>query len=379
MNILIALLAIVFIVLTALVVGRTQKIIKGLDKSTKEVDNEYLGAPDTHNDANGIGLLAFWVISIVGIVWSFMDAKKDFLPEASSEHGLVTDYWFWVSMVVIMIGFFIINTVLFYFSYKYRYKIGRKVTFYTHNNNLEAVWTAIPAVIMAGLVFSGLRVWTKIMDDAPANAEVIEIMGKQFAWTVRYPGASDNKLGKYNYKLMDDIGGNPMGVDFADANSFDDFSNTSELHVPKGKPVLLKIRSRDVLHSVFIPHMRVKMDAVPGMPTKFWFTPIKSTDDMRAELGDAEFNYEIACTEVCGRSHFGMKLLLVVDEPAEYEKWKRSQKPLLTENSALLDKVPANLKAKALKYIVQDTPPAVATTIAIADSSSSGNTSKILK
>jgi cytochrome c oxidase subunit 2 len=377
MTLLIAILSILFIVLTFMVVSKTQAILKGLTKSDVE-ESEYLGAPDKFNSANGVGLFAFWIISIVGIIWSFIVYKKDFLPEASSVHGKETDYWFWVSMIVIMIGFFIVNTFLFLFSYLYRHNKNRKVTFYTHNNNLEIIWTTVPAIVMAGLVFSGLRVWTKITSEAPANAEQIDIMGKQFGWTVRYAGVDDNQFGKYNYKLMDDAGGNPMGVDFSDPNSFDDFSNASEMHIPKGKPVLLKIRARDVLHSVFIPHMRVKMDAVPGMPTKFWFVADKSTADMRAELGKPEFNYEIACTEICGRSHFGMKLLLVVDEPADYEKWKKSQKPLLTENPDLLNKVPDNLKAKAQKYVASDEP-AVEVVPEVVASRVLGNSSKVLK
>lgn len=377
MTLLIAILSILFIVLTVMVVSKTQAILKGLTKSEVE-ESEYLGAPDKFNSANGVGLFAFWIISIVGIVWSFIAYKKDFLPEASSVHGKETDYWFWVSMIVIMIGFFIVNTFLFLFSYLYRHNKNRKVTFYTHNNNLEIIWTTVPAIVMAGLVFSGLRVWTKITSEAPANAEQIDIMGKQFGWTVRYAGVDDNKFGKYNYKLMDDAGGNPMGVDFSDPNSFDDFANASEMHIPKGKPVLLKIRARDVLHSVFIPHMRVKMDAVPGMPTKFWFVADKSTEEMRSELGKPEFNYEIACTEICGRSHFGMKLLLVVDEPADYEKWKKSQKPLLTENPDLLNKVPDNLKAKAQKYVASEEP-AVEVVPEVVASGVLGNSSKVLK
>lgn len=377
MTLLIAILSILFIVLTFMVVSKTQAILKGLTKSDVE-ESEYLGAPDKFNSANGVGLFAFWIISIVGIIWSFIVYKKDFLPEASSVHGKETDYWFWVSMIVIMIGFFIVNTFLFLFSYLYRHNKNRKVTFYTHNNNLEIIWTTVPAIVMAGLVFSGLRVWTKITSEAPANAEQIDIMGKQFGWTVRYAGVDDNQFGKYNYKLMDDAGGNPMGVDFSDPNSFDDFSNASEMHIPKGKPVLLKIRARDVLHSVFIPHMRVKMDAVPGMPTKFWFVADKSTAEMRAELGKPEFNYEIACTEICGRSHFGMKLLLVVDEPVDYEKWKKSQKPLLTENPNLLNKVPDNLKAKAQKYVASDEP-AVEVVPEVVASRVLGNSSKVLK
>lgn len=375
---LVIILAVVFLILTGLVISKTQSIVKGMDTTTEVVDPSVNSEVDSANTANGVGLLVFWFLSIIGIVWSFQDARQYFLPEASSEHGKVTDYWFWVSMIVIMIAFFIVNTVMFYFSYKYRYQKGRKVAFYTHNNNLEIIWTIIPAIVMAGLVFSGLRVWTKVMADAPADAEVIEIMGKQFAWTVRYPGVTNNKLGDYNYKLMDDAGGNTLGVDFSDENSFDDFANTSEMHIPKGKPVLLKIRARDVLHSVFIPHMRVKMDAVPGMPTKFWFTPEKTTEEMRAITGNPDFNYEIACTEVCGKSHFGMKLLLVVEEQVVYNKWKQEQKPMLTENADLIKKVPDNLKAKAMRFLPQE--PVVASAVVDeTEGSSLGNTSTILK
>jgi cytochrome c oxidase subunit II len=376
MTIFLVLLAIVFVILTAMVVSKTQSIIKGVSPDSETKETDYLGAADKYNSANGAGLFIFWILTMIGIVWSFMDAKKYFLPEASSEHGVETDYWFWVSMIVITIAFVIVNTTLFLFSYLYRYKPNRAVSFYPHNNKLEVIWTVVPAVIMAGLVFTGLRVWNKVMADAPANAEIIEIMGKQFAWTVRYPGIVNNKLGKYNYKLMDDAGGNPMGVDFSDENTYDDFSSTTEMHIPVGRNVALKIRARDVLHSVFIPHMRVKMDAVPGMPTKFWFKPTKTTDEMRSELSDANFDYVIACTEICGRSHFGMKLKLVVDDEATYQKWKASQKTMLAENPDLMSKVPDNMKARAMKYLPQvEAAPAVVAAV----SGEAGNASKVLK
>jgi cytochrome c oxidase subunit 2 len=369
MTLLIVILAVVFLVLTVLVLSRTQNLLKGIAKEESKNDDTSV---DSANNFNAYGLMVFWILCIVGLVWSFNASKNDFLisargiwkvlgdvPEAASEHGKVTDFWFWVSMIVITIAFLLVNTVLFYFAAKYRYDKNRKAHYYPHNNTLEIVWTAIPAVVMAGLVFSGLMVWNKTMDEAPANAEVIEIMGKQFSWTVRYPGVDNNKLGNFNYKLIDESIGNEMGIDFSDENSFDDFTNTQELHVPKGKPVLLKIRARDVLHSVFIPHMRVKMDAVPGMPTKFWFTATKTTAEMAAEMGKADFKYELACTEVCGRSHFGMKLIVVVDEPADYEKWKKEQKTFIAQHPEVIEKVPTNLKAKAMKYLpVEETAPA---------------------
>lgn len=351
MTIIIGILALVFLALTVIVIGKTQDLLKGVQGKTDEVEDLHL---DKGNDWNAFGLFVFWIISVVGIVWSFLDAKKDFLPEASSIHGRETDFWFWVSMSVIMVAFFVVNSLLFYFPIKYKFRKGTRATFYPHNNKLEVIWTIIPAIVMAGLVFSGLRVWNKVMADAPADAEVVEIMGRQFAWAVRYPGVDDNKLGEYDYRLIDDATSNSFGIDFSDPNSFDDFTSSTEIHIPKGKPVLLKIRARDVLHSVFIPHMRVKMDAVPGMPTKFWFEVDKSTEDMRKELANPDFNYEIACTEICGRGHFSMRLLLIVDELEDYEAWKKDQKPFLTMNPGFIEKVPANLKARALKYIQSD-------------------------
>ncbi|WP_341227720.1 cytochrome c oxidase subunit II [uncultured Arcticibacterium sp.] len=351
MTIIIGILALVFVALTVIVIGKTQDLLKGVQGKSDETEDHQL---DSSNDWNAIGLFIFWIVTVVGLVWSFLDARKDFLPEASSIHGRETDFWFWVSMSVIMVAFFIVNSLLFYFPIKYKFKEGHKATFYPHNNKLEVIWTVIPAIVMAGLVFSGLRVWNKIMDDAPEDAEVIEIMGRQFAWEVRYPGVDDNKLGDYDYRLIDDAKSNSFGIDFSDPNSFDDFTSATEIHIPKGKPVLLKIRARDVLHSVFIPHMRVKMDAVPGMPTKFWFEADKSTEDMRKELNNPDFNYEIACTEICGRGHFSMRLLLIVDELEDYEIWKKEQTPFLSMNPDFIEKVPDNLKARALKYIESD-------------------------
>lgn len=359
MTLLIVALAIVFIALTIMVISKTQTLLKGVKSGSEQSDE----MADSANNINAIGLFVFWILSVVGIVWSFFYAKKDFLmafgdiPSASSVHGKETDFWFWFGMAVVTASFIVVNSVLFYFPLKYRYSKNRVAHYYPHNNTLEIIWTLIPAVVMAALVFTGLKVWNKVMSDAPKDAEVIEIMGKQFGWQVRYGGVDNGKLGNYNYKLIDDAAGNEFGVDFTDENSFDDFTNSSELHIPKGKPVLLKIRARDVLHSVFIPHMRVKMDAVPGMPTKFWFIADKSTADMQGELGNPNFKYEIACTEVCGRSHFAMKLILVVDEPADYEKWKKEQKSLLATKPEFLEKVPASLKAKAMKYLPSEAAP----------------------
>jgi cytochrome c oxidase subunit 2 len=176
---------------------------------------------------------------------------------------------------------------------------------------------------------------------AENECEVIEVMGKQFAWQVRYPG-KDNKLGRYKFKAIDAT--NEFGIDFTDSASFDDFV-PRELHLPKGKKVLLRIRARDVIHSVFLPHFRVKMDAVPGMPTRFWFVPTKSTEEMRDITGNPKFNYELACTEICGRGHFAMRFLVVVDEPEDYEAWKASQNRWSEDNADYVKTLVPSFKA----------------------------------
>lgn len=297
-----------------------------------------------NNRINAVLLFLFLIVGVASIVWFSFSWFDDYHLPVASEHGKATDSLFWITIAVTMIVFFITQILLFYFSYRYRYKEKREALYYPENNKLEIIWTLVPAVVLALLIFGGLKVWNNIMDDPPEEAEVVEIMGYQFAWRTRYPG-NDNQLGAYDFRLVDAV--NSFGMDFRDRASFDDFT-PREIHLPKGKPVLFKIRSRDVLHSVYAPHFRLKMDAVPGMPTSFWFVPIKSTEEMRQETGNPDFNYEIACAEVCGRGHFSMRMLVVVEEPEAYEKWKSEQESWLSKNPEYLTQVPEDLKELAL-------------------------------
>lgn len=272
----------------------------------------------------GFGLM-FWYSGI---------AKEFFLPESASAHGAETDQLFWITMAVIFAAFLITHILLFFFPYMYQYGDDRKALFYPHNDKLELIWTIIPALVMAGLVLSGWRVWSDITSPATAEAVPIEIMGKQFAWEVRY-GGKDQKISRYDVAYVDAT--NSMGMDLDDKTASDDFM-AREIYLPKGKEVVLKIRALDVLHSVFMPHFRVKMDAVPGMPTTFKFTPTKTTEEMRALTKNPEFDYELACTEVCGYGHFGMRKIIKVVEPAEYAKWEASQEPWVKKNADYLAK-----------------------------------------
>lgn len=305
-------------------------------------------ADEVDEDANAIHGWLFMAFLIGGLAlfgwYSYAHIDSYELPVAS-EHGKLTDRLFWITMAIIVFAFVIISIGMFWFTLKYSYKKDRKADFFADNHKLEIVWTVVPAIVLALLIFRGLRVWNDITSPASKDAEVVELIAQQFAWTARYPGVKDKELGRQNFKMIDAT--NEFGLDLTDKNSFDDFK-ALELHLPKGKEILLKIRAKDVLHSVFLPHFRVKMDAVPGMQTHFKFVATKSTEDMRAETGNPNFNYELACTEICGKGHFSMRLLVVVEEPEAYEKWKASQESWLKQNPDYLKRVPAELREVAM-------------------------------
>src|SRR6476469_4606783 len=280
------------------------------------------------NSVNAVLFLVFLVAGGLWFAYSFAENFNKMNPPIASVHGHAMETMFWTTMGVIAVPFVLCHILLFFYSYKYQHKDGRRAYFFSHNNKIEVIWTIIPAIVMASLIFAGWKAWTRITGPAPKNSVVVEVMGKQFNWLVRYPGR-DMKLGVINYRMIDAV--NEWGFDLSDKSALDDFT-TNEIHVPKGVPVLIKIRSRDVLHAVYMPHFRVQMYAVPGMPTKFWFTPTLTTDEMRAKLGNPKFNYELACNQVCGGSHFAMKATVIVDEPDDYQNWYASQQSFAQKN-----------------------------------------------
>jgi cytochrome c oxidase subunit II len=305
------------------------------------------------NKINAVLLLLFLLIGGAAFVWSWMKSKDDFMIPVASEHGVWIDDMFWMTMVILGIVFAITQVLLFWYSYKFQHRDDKRAYFFPHNNKLEIFWTVIPAIVMALLVFRGWKTWTTITNPAPEDAVIVEVVGKQFNWMVRYPGA-DNKLGKVKHTLID--GTNELGMDFSDKASMDDFI-VNEIHIPKGKPVLFKIRSRDVTHSFYIPYFRAQMHAVPGMPTKFWLVPTKSTADMANELGNPDFKYELVCNQICGRGHFAMRAVIVVDEPEDYQAWVAKQKSFIESNPDLLTNVKGGTPAlKAAPAAESETP-----------------------
>jgi cytochrome c oxidase subunit 2 len=330
-------LAIFLILAILLLIFRVTRLVNVVKGSEEKVST-------ASNNINAILMVVFMVVFFGLMAWYSWVNFDAYDPPVASDHGIVTDRLFWRTMWITVIVFVITHILLFVFAYKYRYQANRRADFYPHNNKLELLWTGVPAIVLTWLVISGWMAWSDITKAAPDDAEQIEIMGYQFAWSLRY-GGMDNEVGDYDYRLIDAV--NSHGQDFSDRTGFDDFQNQN-LVIPKGKPVLLKIRARDVLHSVFIPHMRLKMDAMPGMPTQFWFVANKTTEEIRVEEGNPDFNYELACTEVCGSGHFSMKKTVTVLEQADYDKWKAEQKSWLSKNPDYMSQVPENLRELAV-------------------------------
>ena len=335
MNIIIP-LSVLLVALIAILLFRVQSLL-----SIAKGDDDKPGAG--LNKFNGSMFIVFMVSSFGLFIWytfSKMDAYM--LPEAATPHGRETDTMLWNSLIICSIAFLITNALLFIFAYKYQYKKENKATFFPDNSMLELAWTVIPAIVLTFLIFNGWKSWSSITERmtkteiSAENPVELELIGQQFNWSCRYPGA-DGVLGSHYFRRID--GSNSLGLKVEDKFGLDDFM-PREVHLAVDRKTIIYIRAKDVLHSMFIPHFRVKMDAVPGDPTQFIFTPDKTTIEMRTELEDLDFNYEIACTEICGGGHFNMRYKVIVHSKEGYQEWYESQKAWSVDNKDyIIDKL----------------------------------------
>src|SRR6185295_19837350 len=152
-----------------------------------------------------------------------------------------------------------------------------------------------------------------------SEAVVVRVVGEQFAWNVHYPGP-DGKFGKTDLKLLD-LQSNPLAIDRDDPAAKDDVTTLNQLYLPVNKPIIVRLRSKDVIHSFGVPEFRVKQDAVPGLTIPIWFVPNVTTAEMRTRMGNAEFQYEIACAQLCGLGHAKMRGFVTVVAADEFQKW----------------------------------------------------------
>ena len=240
-----------------------------------------------------------WIITALS-VWMFV-SKKWWFPASISEHGPALDRQFMITLVVVGISFAAAQVGLGWVVWKYR-DTGRSGDrgIYTHGSNrLEVLWTVITAVVFITLGIMGQSVWASLrLHDVPPGSYSVEVVAQQFQWNFHYPG-KDTVFGKTDPKLIDDGALNFIGIDSSDPNAADD-AVTASLVIPVNKPVELKLRSKDVIHSFWVPPLRFKQDLVPGMEIKVHFTPVKPG------------RYELACAELCGQLHFKMGSFMLV-------------------------------------------------------------------
>ena len=301
-------------------------------------------ATDKDNDTQGKILLVF-IASFYGMmIYCLIALNVVLLPESASIEGEHEDNLFDITYWLIGIVQFLMQFLLFYFSFKYRGKKENKALFYSDSHKLEAIWTITPAVVLVCLIGYGLWQWNNVMDLSDAEDPlIIEVYSKQFQWEARYAG-KDNTLGRGNVNFIKGI--NTMGVDMTDLNAADD-KKVTELHLPKGRKVIFKFRSQDVLHSAYMPHFRAQMNCIPGMVTQFGFTPKFTTKEMRQnpeviaknkginkirkEKGEDPyvFDFILLCNKICGASHYNMQMKIVVEEEDVFNKWLAEQPTLM--------------------------------------------------
>ena len=427
---------------------------------------------EADNRLNGGLFLAFMVLFYASFVWLLIKYGSYGTPPAS-EHGVAVDRLMDFNMAIIFVVFFIVNTLLFWFSAKYYYRADRKARFFAHDNRLELVWTVIPSVVLAVIIAYGLQTWNEMTGEASEDALRVELYSKQFDWTARYPG-SDGEFGLANYNLITPMnalgivteggvvealaeieekiakvegeinyekghllaerasieeelhgghgdhghGGHGHGDHGHDDHGHDDHGDhdhdhgdhgdhdhgdhgdhdhgdhdhalesrlseidhmlesdkviilteaayeakedklyrllrhrqriqeirnfdfdgeltawesgmddqvvKGEFHLPVGKEVEFVFRSRDVIHSAYMPQFRAQMNTVPGVPTRFKMTPTITTDSMRTVLEDPDFDYVLLCNKVCGAAHFNMQMKVVIESQESYDAWLSEQ------------------------------------------------------
>lgn len=248
-----------------------------------------------------------WLLSF-GIVGLFA-IKRWWFPDPIN--ALARDFDSHFALTALVTGgiFLVAHLILGYCIVRFRDR-GAAIKQFEPSTKMELGWTIAGTVLFVGLAVASARIWAGVHMTAPSpNALRIEVLGKQFAWSARYTGP-DGRLGRTAVKFINDANGNPFGIDEADPAGKDDIV-TSTVRVPVNTPVLLTLRSRDVIHNFFVRELRIKQDVVPGMEIPLPF------------IADKPGTYEVACSELCGLGHHQMRSTLVVMTQEDYDQWQK--------------------------------------------------------
>jgi cytochrome c oxidase subunit 2 len=256
--------------------------------------------------------IAIWLLSILTIGLFAWPSWR--LPEAISAHSVAIDRQFKITMIVIGIGFFLAHSALGYAVWRYRARGDERAAYTPGNARIEIALAMATGAVFITLAIAGQRVWAQLRLNQPQpDAVQVEAVAQQFVWNFRYPGP-DGKFGRTDPQLYQDANNSigarpgPLGIDPNDPAGKDDVVTTI-LAAPVDRPINLTLRSKDVIHDFFVPALRMKQDAVPGMKINIHFTAKR------------EGRYEIACAELCGQFHHQMRAYLDVMAPRDFEAW----------------------------------------------------------
>ena len=253
--------------------------------------------------------ICFALVAIVAgsVLFHFISPWRS-TPIASNWHEM--DDTLAITFVITAVFFVAINLLVAYTVYRFRHRAGHRADYQPENARLERWLIIATSLAIIGLLAPGLFVYAKYVN-APAEALQMEVLGQQWQWRYRFPGAS-GKLGRSDTSLVS--GTNPFGLDPRDPDAHDNvLVNNNEVHLPIDRPVKVILRSHDVLHDFYVPQFRARMNMVPGMITSFWFTPTRAG------------RFEVLCAQLCGVGHFNMRGIVVVEEAAQFQAWLARQ------------------------------------------------------
>jgi cytochrome c oxidase subunit II len=249
-----------------------------------------------------------------------------YIPEPAAAHAgaidSVIENVHWV-MLVLFVGW-----MAFFLYTLFRFRRSRQPRAdYTGARSHVSTWLEVAVAVVEVVLLVGFSIplWADRVDRRPPETEavVVRAVAEQFAWNFHYPGP-DGKFGRTDPAKID-LQTNPLGLDRSDAAAKDDITTVNQLFLPVNRPAIVHLSSKDVIHSFNLPHMRSKQDAVPGLDIPLWFVPTVTTAEMRAKLHQDDFQYEIACAQLCGLGHYRMRGFLTVETAEGYDKWLADQ------------------------------------------------------
>jgi cytochrome c oxidase subunit II len=254
------------------------------------------------------------------------------MPALAATHGAQIDNlvgWIHVFMLVLFVGW---GGFFLYAIARFR-KSRNPVADYKGVTSKNSTYSEIGVAVVEAILLIGFAIplWAARVDSVPPEnqALVVNLTPEQFAWNARYAGP-DGVFGRTDIKLID-LQSNPLGVDRSDPAAKDDVTTVNQVYLPVNKPIIVNLRSKDVIHSFNVPEFRVKQDAIPGLTIPIWFIPNVTTAEMRQRTGNPQFQYEIACAQLCGLGHYRMRGFVTVLSTEEFQKWMDDEQAKLKE------------------------------------------------